>query len=49
MNDNGFPAAEPVEDDAIERQKQALIAAAVELMQEAKIPDIQFILSYLRA
>lgn len=49
MNENRFPAVEPVEDDAIERQKQELIAEAVDLMQGARIPDIQFILGYLRA
>lgn len=49
MSENKFPVVEPVEDDAIERQRQELIAAAVDLMQKAKIPDIQFILGYLRA
>lgn len=49
MNDNRFPAVEPVEQTAEEREKEALIAAAVEAMRKAEIRDLHFILGYLLA
>lgn len=49
MNDNRFPAVEPVKLTAEEREKEALIAAAVEAMRKATVADLHFILGYLWA
>ena len=49
MSKKRIQAVEPVELTAEKRDREALIAAAVEAMQIASIRDLKFILGYLWA